>query len=234
MSTDNLDNNNLKVCAVIPAYNEEQTIGNIIKETKKYIDTIFVVDDGSKDRTAEIARENGARVIRHVINLGYGAAQRTGHKVAELEGFEYILQLDADGQHNPKYIPELLKFARDCDMVIGSRFLNHSYKKYPLVRKIGIKFFTWMVKSLGSVDLTDITSGFKVYKVESLKKLGRTSDKHPAVEQMLEIARKGFKIKEISIEMPVRENGESHLNLKRYTFYPIRMIDSVLRVLLFR
>jgi len=224
----------IKVCAVIPAHNEAKTIGNIIQETKKYVETIIVVDDGSADDTAKIAAENGAQVIYHPANKGYGAAQRTGHHAAIQNGFEYILQLDADGQHDPKYIPELLKegLTGDYDLVLGSRFLNGSYKDYPLVRKIGITFFTKVVNILGRAQLTDVTSGFKVYKVSGLKKLSRASDKHPAVEQMLEMARRRMRIKEISIEMPLRTNGESHLNFKRYALYPLRMIFSVIKVMI--
>lgn len=226
--------NKIKVCAVIPAHNEAETIGKIIQETKKYIEKIFVVDDGSTDDTAKVAEENGAQVIRHDTNKGYGAAQRTGQKITIQNGFDYILQLDADGQHDPKYIPELLKVALTggYDIVLGSRFLNYSYKDYPFVRRIGITFFTKVVSFLGGVRLTDVTSGYKVYKTLSLQKLTRTSDKHPAVEQMLEMAKRNMKIKEISIEMPIRNNGESHLNFKRYALYPLRMIFSVLKVMI--
>jgi glycosyltransferase involved in cell wall biosynthesis len=226
----------MKVCAVIPAYNEAATIGNIIQETKKYVDKVFIVDDASADNTAEIARENGAEVIWHTLNRGYGAAQRTGHTVAMLKGFDYILQLDADGQHDPGYIPTLLETAQngDYDIVLGSRFLNKSYKNFSFTRKIGIKFFTRVVKCLGHADITDVTSGFKVYKVSSLKKISKTSDKHPAVEQMLEMSRRDMKIKEVSIEMPVRNCGKSHLSLRMFVYYPFRMIDNVLRVILFR
>ena len=108
----------MKVCAVIPAYNEAATIGEIIQETKKYVDKVFIVDDASVDNTAEVATENGAEVIRHNINRGIGAAQRTGYTVAMSDGFDYIVQLDADGQHDPRYIPTLLETAQDYDMII--------------------------------------------------------------------------------------------------------------------
>lgn len=224
----------MKVCAVIPAYNEAATIGNIIQETKKYVDKVFIVDDASADNTAEVARESGAEVIRHNINRGIGAAQRTGYTVAMSDGFDYIVQLDADGQHDPKYIPILLEAAQDCDMIVGSRYLNESYKQYHFVRRAGISFFTFVVNTLTPTDITDVTSGYRVYKVESLKKLCRISDRHWAVEQTLEAAKKGMKIKEVSIEMPVRNSGTSQLNLMRFASYPFRMIDTVLKVILFR
>lgn len=231
----------MKTIAVIPAYNEEETIGDVIKEVKKYmeeglIQKIVVVDDCSEDRTPEIARSFGVEVVSHVVNRGYGAAQRTGHRIAIEKNFDYVIQIDADGQHDPRYIPILIETMKkgNYDIVLGSRFLNKSYKEYVFTRILGIKFFTLIVNFLGSVNLTDVTSGYKIYKVSTLKKLSRTSDKHPAVEQMLEISRKKMKIKEISIEMPLRKRGESHLNLKTYILYPFRVLETMFTVILFR
>lgn len=225
-----------KVCAVIPAFNEAETIGKIIKETKKYVDTVFVVNNNSTDNTAEVARQSGAKVIHCSGRQGYGAAQYIGHVTAMEDGFEYLLQLDADGQHDPKYIPSLLAVALsdNYDIVLGSRFLGDNNSNVSFVRKIGIKFFSKVVSFLGHTEITDVTSGFKVYKVSSLKQLCKPSDTHPAVEQMLEIAKRGMKIKEVPIEMLIRNNGKSHLNLIKFTLYPLRGIWAVLKVMLFR
>lgn len=226
----------MKICAVIPAYNESKTIGKIIQETKKYVDTVFVVNNNSTDNTAEVARQSGAKVIHCSVRQGYGAAQYIGHVAAMQNGFDYILQLDADGQHDPKYIPKLLEAAQndDYDIVLGSRFLSDSYKGLSFTRKIGIIFFSKVVSFLGHTKITDVTSGFKVYKVSSLKKLSKPSDKHPAVAQMLEIANKGMKIKEVPVEMSIRSTGESHLSLIRFALYPFRVSWAVLKVMLFR
>lgn len=226
----------MRVCAVIAAYNESLTIGKIIQETRKYVDTVFVVDDGSTDNTANLARANGAEVIQHRVNQGPGAAVQTGYDLAIANGFDYVVQLDADMQHNPKYIPKLLDVALsdDCDVVIGSRFLNDSYKNWPFIRKIGIMFFTKLVRVLGSVNVTDAISGFKVHKASSLKKLSRASKKFPAAEQILEYAKKGMKIKEVSVEMPLRSSGDSYLNIKKLAIYPFVVSTAVLKVKLFR
>ena len=135
----------MKVCTIIPACNEAKAIAGVLQETKKYVDEMFVVDDGSTDNTAEIARECGATVIQHLTRRGAGAALQSGYDIASSNGFEYVLQMDADGQHDPKYIPEMLRLVRECDMVIASRFLNNSYQSYPFVRKLGISFFTFVV-----------------------------------------------------------------------------------------
>ncbi len=226
---------NKKVCAVIPAYNEEKTIGEVVRNCKKYIDTIFVVDDGSSDGTAEIARQAGAEVITHKINRGVGAAQRTGYRVAIMNGFDYIVQIDADGQHNPKYIPEMLKAAFDgADIVIASRFRNNSYKNFSFVRRIGVSFFSKVVSLFGGIEVSDVTSGFRVYRAEALKRIGRLPDKNWAVEQTLEAAIKGLKIAEVSVEMPPRKIGESQFSFGTFLRYPWRALESILRIAIFR
>lgn len=226
----------LKVCAIIPAYNEEETVGDVIKDVKECINDVFVIDDHSTDDTYKIAKEAGAFVIRHSINCGVGGALRTGYKIAIFNGFDYLIQIDSDGQHNPKYIPQMLKAAEDsgCDMVIGSRFLNSSYKEYSVIRKAGTISFTLLVNLLTSSKITDVTSGFRVYKAESLNKMSSLPDGHWAVEQTMDFAKKGMYITEVSVVMPVRKDGKSQFNLKTFVLYPIRMLETILRVLLFR
>ena len=223
----------MKVCAVIPAYNEAVTIGEVIEGAKKHIDTIFVVNNGSSDNTAEIARECGAHVIDYFARRGYGAAQYVGQQFALKSGFDYILQLDADGQHDPIYIPVLLNMMRDgdYDIVLGSRFLGNNDRDLSYGREIGIKFFSRLVTFLGGSKITDVTSGFKVYKASSLKKLTKPCDTHPAVEQMLEIAKRGMSIKEVPVKMPPRNSGESQFNLIKFAFYPVRTIWLLMKCL---
>lgn len=226
----------MKVCVVIPAYNESGSIGRIIQETKKYVDNVFVVDNNSRDSTAKVARENGAEVIRYTAKRGYGASQYAGHMAAMQNGFDYIIQLDADGQHDPKYIPILLEVMQngDYDIVLGSRFLSGSCRSLSFTRKIGIMFFSKVVSFLGHAKITDVTSGFKLYKVSSLKKLSKSCDKHPALEQMMEIAKRGMKIREVPIEMLTRKSGKSHLSLVNFALYPFSASWTILKVMLFR
>ncbi|PTD94225.1 glycosyltransferase family 2 protein [archaeon SCG-AAA382B04] len=229
-----------KVLALIPAFNEEKSVGKVIDEVRKhqrdYLDEIVVVDDSSTDKTKEIVQDKGVEVVSHVINIGVGGAVRTGYRYAIQEEFDYLVLLDADGQHDPKYIPKLFnKLIEDeCDLVIGSRFLNESHKGYSYVRKAGIIFFTKMVSFLGGIDITDVTSGYRVYDVDALKKLDRNKDDHWAIEQSLEASRRNLKIEECSVEMPIREEGKSQFDLETFFWYPIRMIDVLLRVIIFR
>lgn len=229
-------NSTLRVCAVILAHNESKTIQSIIQGTKKCVDTVLVIDNRSTDNTAEIARENGAEVIFCDTKQGYGAAQHVGHMAAIEMGFDYILQLDSDGQHDPEYIPLLLSVAlsEDCDIVLGSRFLTDGSNSLPFTRRIGIKFFSRLISLIGHTRVMDATSGYKVYKTSSLKKLSKPSDTHPAVGQILEMARMGMTIREVPVEMSVRQAGKSHLNFLRLALYPLIAILAILKVMVFR
>ena len=224
-----------RVVALIPAYNEEATVQEVIRAVRTYIPEVVVIDDASSDGTARAAREAGAVVISHAINRGVGAALRTGYRYALEQSFDVIMQVDADGQHDPAYIPKLLEALDEgYDLVIGSRFLNKSHQDYSWVRRLGIRFFTWLGNRLGGTDITDITSGYRAYRAEALRRLTRPPDKHWAVEQTLEAARKGLRIKEVSVEMPVRQKGRSQFDLHTFLWYPIRVADGVLRILIFR
>lgn len=224
----------MNTVAVLPAYNEADTVGPVIEGTREHVEEVVVVDDGSSDGTGDVARDHGATVIEHVFNTGVGGAVRTGYQYAIRHDYDFVLQIDADGQHDPAQIPRLLAEAEDSDMVIASRYLNESFQDYPLVRKLGIQFFTTVVNTLGGVDITDVTSGFRVYRVSGLAEIIHRSDKHWAVEQTLEAAQRGQRITEVSIEMPTREEGQSQFTLDTFVLYPLRMTDVILRILLFR
>ncbi len=224
----------MRTLAVIPAYNESDTVGSVIDGAEEYVDRVVVVDDGSQDDTARIGREKGATVLEHAFNTGVGGAVRTGYRYAIEHDFDLVVQIDADGQHDPSHIPRLLSAAEDADMVIGSRYLNDSHEDYSPIRKLGIRFFTEMVNTLGRVDITDVTSGFRVYRVSALQSILHHSDKHWAVEQTLEAARREFDIVEVSTEIPTRSDGNSQFTLETFVLYPLRMTDVALRVLLFR
>ena len=224
----------MRTVAVLPAYNEADTIGPVIEGTREHVEEVVVVDDGSSDGTADIAREHGATVVEHVFNTGVGGAVRTGYRYAIRHGYDFVLQIDGDGQHDPGAIPRLLGAAEDADMVIASRYRNGSLAEYSLVRRTGIRFFTGVVNLLGGVDVTDVTSGFRVYRVDALEEILHRSDDHWAVEQTLEAARRGQRIEEVSVAMPTRETGESQFTLDTFVRYPFRMMDVVVRVLLFR
>ncbi|MEF8887469.1 MAG: glycosyltransferase family 2 protein [Haloarculaceae archaeon] len=224
----------MRTVAVIPAYNEADTVGAVVDGTAEHVDEAVVVDDASTDGTPAVARDHGATVIEHTFNTGVGGAVRTGYRYAIERDYDMVVQVDADGQHDPDRIPDLLAAAEGCDMVIGSRYRDGSIEEYPLVRRAGIRFFTGVVNLLGGVEVTDVTSGFRVYRVSMLRNVLHQRDAHWAVEQTLDAARQGYRIREVSAEMPTRDSGESQFDLGTFLLYPLRMADVVLRVVLFR
>jgi glycosyltransferase involved in cell wall biosynthesis len=156
------------IIACIPAYNEEKTIAKVVLKTKKYVDKVIVCDDGSTDMTAEIAKALGAEVIRHERNIGYGAAIISLFKRAREVRADIMVTLDADGQHDPDYIPELTGpiIREEADIVIGSRFLT-SEAETPTYRRIGIKMINWLTKRKVK-KVSDTQSGFRAYSRKAI------------------------------------------------------------------
>ena len=223
------------VIAIIPAYNEGEALEEVIQETKPYVDKVVVVNDASTDATETIASKHADGVVTHRQNTGVGGAVHTGYQVAIRDGFDTVIQIDGDGQHDPSYIPKLLTAMKkeDADMVIGSRWLNGSHEDYSIVRRAGIRFFTFEANVLGGLSITDVTSGFRAYDVEMLTDLRRSNNSHWALEQTLEAARKGYDVTEVSVPMPPATEG-SQFDLNTFLTYPLRMILITLKVLLYR
>lgn len=221
--------------AIVPAYNESGSIADIVSDTSDFVDDVFVIDDSSTDATRDIAKEHADGVISHPKNMGVGAAVHTGYLAAVRRGYDVVVQVDADGQHDPSYIPDLLSTLteEDADMVIGSRWLNASYQEYTWLRRSGIKFYTVEANLLGGLGITDVTSGFRAYRVSMLDDLQRPESSHWALEQTLEAARKGYEIAEVSVPMPPAPEG-SQFDPGTFARYPGRMALITLKVLLFR
>ncbi|MDD5145558.1 MAG: glycosyltransferase family 2 protein [Candidatus Pacebacteria bacterium] len=190
----------MRIYAIIPAYNEERNIGKVIEGIKKYTNNIIVVDDGSNDGTSKIARKEGVKVYRHIINRGLGGALGTGIKAALSENADIILTIDADGQHDPEEIPNLLKpiVSGDADVVIGSRFLKN--QRMPIFRKTGNYFFNFITFLFFGIWSTDSQSGMRVFNkkaAESLRTL--TSGMEVSSEIMTDIKTNELRLKEVPI-----------------------------------
>lgn len=145
------------IAALLPAYNEEVSIGSVVLRTKQYADRVVVVDDGSSDHTAEVAALAGAEVIRHKVNQGKGAALRTGF--ASLNGDSVIVTIDTDGQHDPADIPRLVApiLSGEADMVNGSRYINGNKKDTPLYRRLVQKVLLLFTNMCSSLNVTKLT-----------------------------------------------------------------------------
>jgi len=185
----------------IPAFNAESTIGRVVKECLLQVDEVIVCDDGSSDNTAKIAENNGAEVVRHEKNYGYGAALITLFDKAREKNPEVMVTLDADGQHIPEFIPQLIAplSYEGNDVVIGSRFLkkNSSVPKY---RERGIRIITAATNINNKVKLTDAQSGFRAYSKKAIQLIHPTEYGMSASTEILaKIVNKGLKIVEVPI-----------------------------------
>ena len=184
--------------AVIPAYNEQNSIGSIVKNTKKYIDNVIVVDDGSKDKTKETAENAGAIVLRHLVNLGKGAALKTGCDYAVKNGARFIIALDADAQHNPDDIPRFIEKLKKYDVVFSCRKLS---RKMPFVLRFGNWFISKAVRFLYKIDLNDTQCGFRAFSKTAYKKLRwNASDYSMESEMIAKAGKQRLKYVQIPIE----------------------------------
>ena len=189
-----------KVTAVLPAYNEELCISSIILGSKKYVDKIIVVDDGSTDNTAEIAELAGAQVITHPYNKGKGAALKTGFKTAAKS--EIIVTIDSDGQHNPEEIPKLIApiLSGKADIVNGSRYISGNKKDTPSYRRIG-QFLLDKITNMGSgLNITDSQSGFRAFARYTMPAFRfNCADFGIESEMLTDAANAGLRIREVEI-----------------------------------
>jgi len=166
--------NSPEIVIVIVAKNESETIGKVIDGIKSQAISepysILVVNDGSTDDTEKIAKEKGTMIVNHYYNLGVGAANKTGYLASRLLNPKIIVNIDSDGQHDPKYIPEIISKIKkeNADLVYASRFANKNSYKTSVVRKMGNKFYTDLVNRIAGTNLTDVTSGFRGIKFEKL------------------------------------------------------------------
>ena len=222
---------NNKVIVVAPALNEEKTICWVIFECEKYADAVIIIDDGSTDSTAEIAKKCGAIVIQHNTNLGKGAALRTGFNEALKRKADIIVTIDTDGQHDPSEISKLIKPIVDgeADVTIGSRFIEQTDNMdMPSYRKIGNKilnFFTSFNRSRIRDNVTDTQSGFRAYSSKVLGNLEIKSDNIGVDSQVLmELAKKNIGIVEVPISCQYEGLDTSTLNPIRHTLSVITSI----------
>lgn len=196
----------MKTVAIIPAFNEEKTIKEVVSKLKNYADQIIVIDDGSRDRTSQTALEAGATVYRHMLNLGLGGALGTGIKAALSQGADIIVTLDADAQHDPAEIPALLKPILDgeADAVIGSRFLIR--QPMPLFRRLGIPFLNIVTFLLFGAKTTDSQSGYRAFSKKTAQALEiRAQGMEVSSEIIKEIKVRGLKMKEVPIKATYTE-----------------------------
>lgn len=222
---------------IIPAYNEAGIIEDTIKDIKNICEAdIIVVDDGSTDSTLTEAKSAGAKVIEHPFNLGYGAALQTGYKYALKEGYAFAVQMDADGQHDPAYMSNLLEVVQNdgVDVSIGSRFLGEGTYKHSFFKKIGIVFFRTIASAVTGQKITDPTSGYQALNRKAMEFYA--SEAYPVdfpdADVLIMLHRRGLTFKEIPVKMNHNAKQKSMHSGIIPLYYVFKMILSIFITLL--
>jgi glycosyltransferase involved in cell wall biosynthesis len=230
----------LRTIVMIPAYNEGKRIGQVIAGIKGVLPGIdvLVIDDGSKDDSRQGAIEAGARVISHPFNLGYGSALQTGYKYALKKGYETIVQMDGDGQHDPSSISDLLAPIQkgEADIVIGSRFLKTKEMesgqflyRAPFTRKVGMGLFRTITSFLINQKVTDSTSGYQAMDHRVLEWV--SGDKfpvdYPDADVIIMLHRAGFRIREVPVRMFESQEKKSMHSGWKPLYYVFKMFLSI-------
>lgn len=226
----------LKVLAVIPAYNEEDNIVSTVDDLLRNAPGVdyVVVNDGSSDLTAQICRERGFRTIDLPVNLGLAGGFQTGMKFAYELGYDYALQFDADGQHSAAYVWPMVQQAQSkgSDIVIGSRFCTQ--KKPISARMLGSMLITGMIRLTTGQRVEDPTSGMRLFNRRMIRSFARNYDFSPEPDTIALVIRGGGKVSEMQVEMRDRVAGESYLNLTKSVAYMLRVCLSILFIQWFR
>ncbi len=226
----------MELLIIIPAYNEQDSIeavvDNLVQNFPQY--DYVVVNDGSTDNTAEICKENNYNMLDLPVNLGLSGAVRAGIKYAKKQHYKYALQFDADGQHKPEFIADMLSEMKNSkvDIVIGSRFLT--VKKPKTLRMVGSYIISWAIRLTTGVAICDPTSGMRLYDERMIKEFSLDSNYTPEPDTISYLLRNGASIKEVQVEMDERIAGESYLTMSRSMVYMIRMGMSIAVIQWFR
>lgn len=218
----------IKITAILPAYNEEVSIGSIVISTLKYVDNVFVIDDGSTDNTSDIAKRAGAEVINHPFNIGKGAALKTGFEAAKSS--DIIITIDSDGQHNPKEIPKLVTpiINGEADMVNGSRYINGDKKDTPSYRRIGQTVLDKVTNLNGDLAITDSQSGFRAFARHTMPAFRFNCVNFGIESEMLmDAANFGLRVKEVEISVRYDVDGSTKNPVTHGVGVLIRVINDL-------
>lgn len=223
----------MKRLIIIPAYNEAENIVKTveaIKEKAKGFDYI-IINDCSTDRMKNICEENGYNVINLPINLGIGGAVQTGYKYAYNHDYDIAVQVDGDGQHDPEFLNKMADYLikHNLDMVIGSRFIECEGFQSSKLRRIGIIFFSKLIKILTRVEITDPTSGLRMVGKNVISLFAQDYPRdYPEPESVVAVIRRNMRVEEIPVVMKEREGGVSSISMKKSVYYMIKVTLAIL------
>lgn len=224
---------NPRVLVIMPAWNESEAVGNTVREvlnTDSRYD-VLVVNDGSTDDTAAAAAEAGATVLNLPFNLGVGGAMRAGFKFARRSGYNQVIQVDSDGQHDPRSIDEVLAGLAHADISIGARFADRGDYKVTGPRKWAMQLLAKVISSLAKTRLTDVTSGFRA---ANLRAVDQYLDHYPAeylgdtIDSLVVAIRSGCTVTQVPVEMRARQGGKPSHNPAKAAIYLGRSVFALL------
>jgi glycosyltransferase involved in cell wall biosynthesis len=230
----------MKVLLVVPAFNEEDSLPNLLGELRQLYSNydVIVVDDASTDQTTRVAQTYGVAVLCLPANLGIGGAVQTGFKYASRNNYDIVVQIDGDGQHNPVFIERMLEpsIKGTVDCVIGSRYTKESPdREYhtPIPRRIGMFFSTGLLHLFTGVIVTDTTSGLRALNSRAVEYFAKEYPvDHPEAEALLMLIKKGYRLMEIPVKMRNRGAGKSLFTFFRSAIYPFRVLVGFLGFML--
>ena len=222
----------MKLLILIPAYNEEGAVASVVEEVRAAMPgtPILVVDDCSEDATRHVARQSGADVLPLPYHLGLGGCVQAGYRLAFELGYDYVIRVDGDGQHDPAYIPEMLAALQreNCEMVIGSRFLDGNGEHTGILRALGIVFFRAILRPILGRPVKDPTSGFVGVNRTALALFSRSFPlEYPEIEALVVLQRKRFRFVEVPVRMRNRRAGRSTITALRSLYYPVHVLLGV-------
>lgn len=218
----------MKVLVIIPAYNEEKSIVDSVKNLKEHNEDIdyVVINDGSKDNTKKVCIENKVNFIDLPTNLGIGGAVQTGYKYALENDYDVAIQYDGDGQHDPKYITKMVdEIKKGNDIVIGSRYIKELSKfKSTFMRRFGIKILHFVIKMTTFKSIYDPTSGYRAANKKIIELFAHDYPiDYPEPESIVKVIKLGYKVSEIPVEMNERKNGTSSIKFFDSIYYMIKV-----------
>lgn len=218
----------MKNIIIIPAYNESGNIENTVKDILENAHGFdyLIVNDCSQDNTLDICRKKGFNYINLPINLGIGGAVQAGYRYAYFHGYDTAVQFDGDGQHDAAYLSKLLEVIEkdEADMAIGSRFIENEGFQSSGLRRVGIRYFTRLIRLLTRETITDPTSGMRMVNRKLLKEFANSYPKdYPEPESAVTALKRGYRIKEIPVQMRSRAEGESSISMGKSVYYMIKV-----------
>ena len=222
----------MKKIIVIPAYNEEGNLEKTVRDIRENAPDFdyIIVNDCSTDNTLGMCRERGFSYLNLPVNLGIGGAVQTGYRYAYYHGYDLAVQFDGDGQHSAKFLAQMAKVLEETesDMVIGSRFIEKEGFQSSGLRRIGIRYFSLLIKLLTGKTVTDPTSGMRMINRKLLKKFTNEYPKdYPEPESVVTVLSEKHKVTEIPVVMNEREEGISSISLRNSVYYMIKVSFAV-------